>query len=224
LNKCREKLMTGSFAKVTTQRWFTRFAVVCSLVLVACSPLSAEMPKDAPAQAVSQALEAVRAGLDVSAFLPAGATLVASAEGDLDADGDNDVLMVYAPAPNKEDAPRTLRVLLRDSKGVLLTAATNPNAILCRRCGGMMGDPLQPIRIGSGGFTLRFEGGSRELWFTEFRFEVAKAGGWRLAKVEDVAVDRMDGARARKLRTPKDFGEVALEAFDVADFPAGALP
>lgn len=157
-------------------------------------------------------------------YVPVGATLVASASGDLDADGDEDALVVYAPSPTQDEAPRTLLVLLRDPSGALRPALSNPKAVLCSRCGGVMGDPLQPIRIGRGGFALRFEGGSRELWSVEFRFEHVQAGGWRLADIQDKAVDRMGGSSAQKRLGPKDFGTVMLDVFEAADFPAGALP
>lgn len=183
----------------------------CAVALVACAT-----PPPAPTR---------QDGADLSAFLPAGALLVASAQGDVDADGDDDVLMVYATTPSHDDGPRTLRVLLRDSQGALKPAVTNPHAILCRRCGGMVGDPMQPLRVGRGEFMLRFEGGSRELWSSEFRFEYAKDRGvWRLMAVEHSGFDRRDGTGARQRQGPADFGEVTLDTFDAEAFSSDALP
>lgn len=184
-------------------------------------------PRPAPTAASGKASTSLLTATNVAewkSLLPVGATLVASANGDLDSDGDEDALVVYAPSPTRDEAPRTLLVLLRDPGGVLRPALTNPKAILCSSCGGMMGDPLRPIRIDHGGFTLHFEGGSRELWSSEFRFENVKVGGWRLAEIQDKAFDRMGGSSAEKRLGPKDVGPVMLDAFDAEDFPAGALP
>ena len=162
---------------------------------------------------------------ELSPLLPAGVVLDLAAHGDLDADGDDDALLVYAPAPANDDASRTLQVLLRGADGRLRVSATGPKAILCRRCGGMMGDPLQTIRIGRGEFTLRFEGGSRELWSSEFRFEAARAaGGWRLVGIAFGGFDRTDGKSAEQRQGPADFGDVPLETFDPQAFPADVLP
>ncbi len=162
---------------------------------------------------------------ELSPLLPAGVVLDLAARGDLDADGDDDALLVYAPASANDDASRTLQVLLRDTDGRLRVSATGPKAILCRRCGGMMGDPLQAIRIGRGEFTLRFEGGSRELWSSEFRFEAARASGdWRLAGIAFGGFDRIDGKSAEQRQEPADFGDVPLETFDPQAFPADVLP
>lgn len=88
-----------------------------------------------------------------------------------------------------------------------------------------MGDPLQGLRIDSGGFTLRFEGGSRELWSSEYRFEyVRDRDGWRLAGIVFAGVDRADGRDALRTRGPADFGDVLLAGFDPGDVPADALP
>jgi hypothetical protein len=199
-----------------------------AFAMAACSSHgSSANPRSAPTPVSGKASTPLLTATNVAewkSLLPVGVTLVASANGDLDSDGDEDTLLVYAPSPQQGDAARTLLVLLRDPGGVLRPVLTNPKAILCSRCGGIMGDPLQPIRTDRGGFTLRFEGGSRELWSIEFRFEHVKVGGWRLAQIQDKAFDRMGGASAEKRLCPKDFGVVMLDAFGAEDFPAGALP
>jgi hypothetical protein len=158
-------------------------------------------------------------------LLPAGAVLGLATRGDLDGDGDEDALVVYAPASANDDAPRALQVLIRDADGRLRASVTGPSAIMCRRCGGMMGDPLQAIRIGRGEFTLRFEGGSRELWSSEFRFEAARAAGsWRLAGIVVGGFDRADGKSGEQRQGPADFGDVPLQTFDPQAFSADALP
>jgi hypothetical protein len=162
---------------------------------------------------------------EFSAFIPASATLRLSARGDIDADGDDDALIVYAPTLVDDNAPRTLMLLLRNTDGVLRKSIVNPNAILCRSCGGMMGDPLQQISVGRGEFTLRFEGGSRELWSSEYAFKYAGDRGiWKLSEIVFNGFDRVDGKNAEKRKKPAEFGDVSLEEFDASAFLADALP
>ncbi len=165
---------------------------------------------------------------ELSAFLPPGATVRLSVRGDVDGDGDGDVLVVIENSGSEEleFKSRTLLLLLRDNNGVLSKSLTSPNAILCKRCGGwMFGDPLQQIRISSGQFTLRFEGGSRELWSSEFKFEYARNRGiWTLVSVRFTGLDRIDGTGAETEQRPNDFGDISLEEFDAMTFPADALP
>jgi hypothetical protein len=185
-----------------------------------CAPQRATV--DEPASAgVAPAVDAA-----LARFAPAGTVLRASARGDLDADGDEDALIVV----EREDAdaatsPRALLLLRRDAAGALQEAMAGPDAILCRKCGGMMGDPLQGMRAGRGEFTLRFEGGSRELWSSEFRFEYARdRETWRLAGITHGGFDRSDGKGAERRLTAADFGDVPLASFDPRDYPADALP
>jgi hypothetical protein len=122
-------------------------------------------------------------------------------------------------------APRGLLLLLGDATGALQEAMYSPDAILCFKCGGMMGDPLQGMRVGRGEFTLRFEGGSRELWSSEFRFAyVRDRETWRLAGIVHGGFDRADGKGAERRLTAAEFGDVPLESFDPQDYPADALP
>lgn len=196
--------------------WLT----IAAMLAIGCTSQrgAANPPQDAPAAATGDA--------GLSGFVPAGATLRMSARGDLDGDGDEDALIVVErAAAEASTAPRALYVLRRGADGALQTAVNSPKAILCRTCGGMMGDPLHSIRAGRGEFTLRFEGGSRELWSSEYRFAYAPdRDGWRLTGIVFNGLDRADGASAQRSRGPADFGDVPLADFDPADFPADALP
>lgn len=195
--------------------------LVMTLWLAAgCAPQRATA--DEPASAgVAPALDAA-----LARFAPAGTVLRASARGDLDGDGDEDALIVVeCEGADAATSPRGLLLLRRDGAGALHEAATGPDAILCRRCGGAMGDPLQGVRAGRGEFTLRFEGGSRELWSSEFRFEYARDDEtWRLAGIAHGGFDRADGKSAERRLTAADFGDVPLASFDPQNYPADALP
>ncbi len=198
--------------------------LLVAVSLPSCANQS-DIAKQPPVAASPAKSRAVAGETDLSAFLPIGAALRLSAFGDVDADGDDDVLVVYTPRAATVDAPRALLVLLRDVDGILRQSVTSSNAVLCRNCGGMMGDPLQQIRIGRGEFTLHFEGGSREIWSSEFRFEyVPDRGTWALAEVIFSGLDRIDGKAAERREGPSDFSYISLEQFDAASFPADVLP
>lgn len=163
---------------------------------------------------------------ELARFTPHDMTVRANARGDLDGDGDEDALAVIErDADRTASSARGLLLLNRDPGGSLREAMNSPNAILCRKCGGMMGEPLQGIRIGHGDFTLRFEGGSRELWSSEYRFEYSRDRDlWLLTQIVHDGFDRADGKAAKRQLIASDFGEVSLEHFDPEDYPANALP
>lgn len=147
--------------------------------------------------------------------------------GDLDGDGDEDVLLVLAPQSDTDARfdPRTLLVLLRGADGKLAKAVENPKAIPCERCGGMMGDPLRDISIGNNGFTLRLEGGSRELWSQTFRFDYSRKDAmWMLASIEQAGADRGTGTTSGRIESPENFGQVRLDTFVAEEYPANAMP
>jgi hypothetical protein len=164
---------------------------------------------------------------ELSAFLPPGTSLRLVERGDIDGDGDQDAVIVLDTADGyAARQPRPLLLLLRGTDGRLQRAIENPRAIVCRRCGGMVGDPLQGIRIAPGALTLRFEGGSREFWSSEFQFTPAPGGdAWRLTGVTHHSFDRADGGKgAERALSSEEIGDVSLGSFDASEFPADALP
>ena len=196
--------------------------LVATLWLAAgCAPQREAADEPTSGTTVAPALDAA-----LARYAPTGTVARASERGDLDGDGDEDALLVVERAgADAATSPRALLLLRRDAAGALQTAATGPDAILCRRCGGMMGDPLQGLRVGRGEFTLRFEGGSRELWSSEFRFEyVRDRDTWRLTGIAHGGFDRADGKSAERRLTAADFGDVPLASFDPQNYPADALP
>lgn len=170
-------------------------------------------------------LPAVSCG-DLEYLAPAQTVVRAVARGDVDNDGDEDVLVVLERGDDRAQAnPRELLLLHRDERHRLSEALSSPNAIPCSRCGGTMGDPLQDIRIEPGKIVLRLEGGSRELWSSQYRFEYARDRKlWLLTSIVHGGLDRADGNSAERRLTPTDFGEVSMATFSSEDYPADALP
>ena len=154
-----------------------------------------------------------------------GASAVLKVSGDADGDGDTDVLVVIDQERDQADHPRGLLIFLRGSDGSLTEALESPEAILCSTCGGMMGDPLQGLIVEKGELTLLFEGGSRELWSSEYSFAyVPEHKRWRLVRISHYGLDRLEGTFAERKQTLPSAEIVHLERFNPADYPADPIP
>jgi hypothetical protein len=113
-------------------------------------------------------------------------------------------------------------LLRRGPNGILEKAVENPDAILCRSCGGTMGDPLADVSVKTGEFSLRFEGGSRELWSREYRFVYSsKADDWLLESVVRSTLDRINGQQQQSKATRNDIDLVSIRTFDAGTMGAG---
>ena len=198
--------------------------MILPLATVSCAASDPQTPSPPSSAAAQHAASSGAA--ELVPFAPDPSRIRMERRGDLDGDGDEDVLLVLAPAAGADARfdPRTLLVLLRGADGRLARAFENPEAIPCERCGGMMGDPLQDISIDKSGFTMRLEGGSREVWSQEFRFDYSRRDAmWMLVSIEEEGADRMTGNTARKRRSVEDFGAIPLDRFSVVEFPVDAM-
>ena len=189
-----------------------RDAVQTDSVAVGQSP--AASPTDAQG-ATTRSASGEIGGSDISTFVPDDAVVLIERRGDLDSDGDIDVLLALENKSADESAPRSLVLLRRAGSGALEKAVDNPDAILCRSCGGTMGDPLTDISVNTGQFSLRFEGGSRELWTREYRFAYSsKADDWLLEGVISSTLDRINGDQRQSKAKSSDIDPVSIKAFD----------
>ncbi|WP_242165410.1 hypothetical protein [Lysobacter sp. M15] len=197
-----------------------RDAVQTDPAAVGQSP--AMSPTEAQGATTQSASEEVQ-GSDIFAFVPEGAVIRIERRGDLDADGDIDVLLAVENKSADESAPRSLVLLRSAGSGTLEKAVDNPDAILCRSCGGTMGDPLADISVKAGEFSLRFEGGSRELWAREYRFVYTReVDDWLLEGVVNSTLDRINGEQQQSKATSSDIDPVSIKAFDAAITDADA--
>ncbi|MCX6316447.1 MAG: hypothetical protein NTW29_04105 [Bacteroidetes bacterium] len=101
---------------------------------------------------------------------------------DLNMDGRADYLLILKQEGEdtltfdneKWDAARTLLLITRQADNKLKLAVTNTDIVLCRHCGGAMGDPYMGIEAKAGEFTLDFYGGSSWKWGNTITFRYDK--------------------------------------------------
>lgn len=72
------------------------------------------------------------------------------------------------------DAPRPLLLIIRQPDKSLKLRTNNSVLVLCKQCGGMMGDPYQGVRVKPGEFTTDFYGGSSWRWSESYTFRYDK--------------------------------------------------
>src|SRR3546814_16758764 len=83
---------------------------------------------------------------DVCSFDLSDAVVRVQKRSDLDGDGRQDVLLVLQKQ-GAESSPRALMILRGAADGSFEQVVSNPDAILCPSCGGMMGDPLSEVEV-----------------------------------------------------------------------------
>jgi hypothetical protein len=113
-------------------------------------------------------------------FAPKGWRVLEKAVGDLNRDGMPDVAIVFKnPAEDRQgqfDVQRLLVVAFK--KGAQFErSAFSFDEILCKTCGGVLGDPFQEIKIERNTVVISHYGGSRERWGHKYRYRL-EPGGW----------------------------------------------
>ena len=156
---------------------------------------------------------------DVAPFVEKNTTVLAVERADLNRDGREDAVLVLDP--EDKDQPRPLLLLVRDAKGNLQLAKRSDKAVLCRDCGGIMGDPFQSVHVAKGRFTIEHYGGSSWRWSSSYTFAWSRRDqSWQLVKVESSSFHASDpGSEETTVHTPpKDFGLIDVEEFDPGDY------
>ena len=112
-------------------------------------------------------------------LVPKGYDTLVVEKGDLNEDGHDDIVLVCLlkkdTIKTEEDiddtGSRPIIILLWTSDGYKIFAR-NDNAILCRDCGGIFGDPFKGIEINPGGvLTIHHYGGSSWRWSYDRKFK-----------------------------------------------------
>jgi hypothetical protein len=108
-------------------------------------------------------------------FIPKGFELLDSARGDLNRDKYPDIVLVLKNSNEEKNGEltRPLLLLTGTAGGGFQLLSRNDNVVMCKTCGGVMGDPYQSIAIKNGYFTIEHYGGSSWRWtrFITFRYD-----------------------------------------------------
>lgn len=109
---------------------------------------------------------------ELAPFVTAGMEMLDFAKADLNGDGRSDYILILKKEGEDTmtfdnsnwDAQRPLLLITRQANQKLKLAVTNNELVLCRHCGGAMGDPFMELVAKPGSFTLEFYGGSSWKW------------------------------------------------------------
>ncbi|HMZ80939.1 MAG TPA: hypothetical protein PLL06_14655 [Acidobacteriota bacterium] len=108
----------------------------------------------------------------IEEFVPTDWTVLEKAEGDLNGDNQPDVVLALAPDSTEDeeaDRSRWLLIAFREGK-IWRRSIVSDQAILCRNCGGVFGDPFAGVRIERGSVVVEHYGGSAWRWAITDRF------------------------------------------------------
>jgi hypothetical protein len=167
---------------------------------------------------------------EVRPFVLEGHRVLDYAAGDLDGDGRPDAVLVLeapgeASGEDEGGPPRPMLLLVRRADGRLEVAKRNDRVVLCGRCGGMMGDPYQGVRIERGHFRVSHYGGSSWRWglVREFAYDAARRD-WMLERTEDEQFHAGGPDETEKVTVilREELGDVPFEGFDeLHEWPEG---
>lgn len=171
--------------------------------------------------ACSQDLPAIaKTGKHPEYFVPKGWDILAQAKGDINKDGIEDYAVVIKDLDEdmneEKDYQRIFIVLLRNKDRSCYLYHASEKAILCKRCGGVFGDPFQSLVIKNGELSIEHFGGSAERWGIS---NVFIWNGKDLVLVKSIkssaSATDADNTYKEETKTPKDFGKILLKDFDV---------
>ena len=158
---------------------------------------------------------------EVERFIPEDHQAIAVEQGDLNRDGREDYILAIEKIDGDEGEPREVRILTRQTDGSLKLARRGPRAILCKGCGGTMGDPFMGITVKAGRFTIEHYGGSGWRWSEYFTFAWSRRDQtWQLVRVDASSFHAGEPDKVEKSvqKPPKDFGKIDLAEFDCEQF------
>jgi hypothetical protein len=142
------------------------------------------------------------------------------ATGDLNGDKKPDAILILKRVGEdsllEEDHVRPLLLLVRQENGQLKQMLRNDSAIMCRRCGGIFGDPYQQTDIHDNGLSLYFYGGSSWRWATQYDFTWRPAlNTWLLARESKGSFNAGDPEMTMKetLFKEAELGEISISRF-----------
>ncbi|MBZ4190126.1 hypothetical protein [Niabella beijingensis] len=128
-------------------------------------------------------------GATTTAFIPEGYDTISVVYGDLNKDGQDDVAMALnafdeGRYDTDEGLPRLLIILLKTPAGYQL-AGRSQEVLMCRACGGVMGDPFASISITNGILSVDHYGGSAWRWAETEKFRYQNNAFYQIGSTYD---------------------------------------
>lgn len=161
---------------------------------------------------------------ELRSFIPEGYESLDHITGDLNGDKKTDAILILRRTGEDslfdEDYPRPLLLLVRQANGQLKQVIRNDSAILCRRCGGVFGDPYQQTDISNNGFSLYFYGGSSWRWTYQYDFAWRPSkNDWLLVRESKGSFNAGDPEMTMKETTitEAELGELSIRRFNVQE-------
>lgn len=158
---------------------------------------------------------------ELKPFLLTGHEMLDFATGDLNGDKRSDVILILKrtgeDSLSEEDYLRPLLILTRQVNGQLKLVVRNDSAILCRRCGGVFGDPYQQTEISNNGFRFYFYGGSAWRWTSQYDFTWRPSkNNWMLVRETQGSFNAGDPESTMKETTitEGELGEISISGFN----------
>lgn len=158
--------------------------------------------------------------VEAKSFVPAGYELLDYIKGDISGDSRSDAIMILKQVGEDtaiDELKRLMILLIRISNGKLRQVARNDNAILCRQCGGVFGDPYEGVITKSSAFEISFYGGSSWRWADTYSFVYKRAqNNWYLVKEKHLSFQSGDPEATTKQTTitAAELGEIPFEKFN----------
>ncbi len=146
--------------------------------------------------------------------------------GDLNADKRSDAILILKnvgedTAVMDENVLRPFIILTRQANGKLKQEKRNDNLMLCRSCGGTLGDPYYNTSIAANGFSIDFYGGSSWRWGSTYRFAWKPAKkNWCLVNEKQVSFQSGDPENTTKEVVIE---EAELENLTIDDYGKNAV-
>lgn len=135
-----------------------------------------------------------KSGDNLNVFVPAGWKIMEEAKGDLNKDGIPDAVLILKNSAEEKDGVNTtdmrrlLVIVLGTPAGGYSLSAISEEAILCKDCGGIFGEPFAGIKIARGVIVVEHYGGSNQRWGYTHRWRY-QDGDWCLIGLTNRADD-----------------------------------
>jgi hypothetical protein len=165
--------------------------------------------------------EIKKEGRRIEDFLPKGWDIIGKAKGDLNKDGLDDFAVVAKDMEedmnDDKDYNRLLLIIFRDKGKFYVLSDYSYKAIMCKRCGGVTGDPFQSLEIKGGELTIVHYGGSSQRWGITDIFKCI-GNEWLLVQEIFSSGDTSDPENTYKetVKMQTDFGKLKMTDFDIS--------